>query len=125
MSSILKFKKTEGLLDRVSDLATIIDRLPLDISDEEAEGLVGALPPDTARSVSAIFSGSSTLMGPQITYWVIYYLLVVAFTYFYTDVMIRNQNLPENLQKNGSSSPVSGPANAPPSSSTGWCGASR
>ena len=54
-----------------------------------------------ARSVSAIFSGSATLMGPQIAYWTIYFLLVVAFTYFYTDVMIRNQNLPENLQKNG------------------------
>lgn len=34
-------------------------------------------------------------------YWTIYFILVVAFTYFYTDIMIQNQNLAENLQKNG------------------------
>jgi preprotein translocase subunit SecY len=34
-------------------------------------------------------------------YWFIYFLLVVGFTYFYTNVMIQNQNLGENLQKNG------------------------
>lgn len=34
-------------------------------------------------------------------YWVIYFTLVVAFTYFYTSVMIQNQNLAENLQRNG------------------------
>lgn len=35
------------------------------------------------------------------TYWVLYFLLVVAFTFFYTDVMIRQQNLPETLQRQG------------------------
>lgn len=34
-------------------------------------------------------------------YWVIYFTLVVAFTYFYTDITIQNQNLADNLQKNG------------------------
>lgn len=34
-------------------------------------------------------------------YWVIYFTLVVGFTYFYTDVMVQNQALGENLQKNG------------------------
>jgi preprotein translocase subunit SecY len=34
-------------------------------------------------------------------YWVVYFTLVVAFTYFYTDIMVQNQNLAENLQKNG------------------------
>ena len=34
-------------------------------------------------------------------YWLLYFLLVVAFTYFYTDVMFRQQNLPETLQKQG------------------------
>jgi len=34
-------------------------------------------------------------------YWVMYFTLVVGFTYFYTDVMIQNQNLAENLQRNG------------------------
>ncbi|MBK8796448.1 MAG: preprotein translocase subunit SecY [Anaerolineales bacterium] len=34
-------------------------------------------------------------------YWVFYFLLTAAFTYFYTDVMFRQQNLPETLQKQG------------------------
>jgi len=34
-------------------------------------------------------------------YWTFYFLLVVGFTYFYTDVMMQNQNLAENLQRNG------------------------
>jgi preprotein translocase subunit SecY len=34
-------------------------------------------------------------------YWGAYFLLVVGFTYFYTDVMVQNQNLAENLQKQG------------------------
>jgi preprotein translocase subunit SecY len=35
------------------------------------------------------------------SYWILYFLLVVAFTYFYTDVIFRQQNLPETLQKQG------------------------
>jgi preprotein translocase subunit SecY len=34
-------------------------------------------------------------------FWVTQFVLVVAFTYFYTDVMIQQQNLSENLQKQG------------------------
>jgi len=34
-------------------------------------------------------------------YWIIYFILVVAFTYFYTAVTFQQQNLPESLQKNG------------------------
>lgn len=34
-------------------------------------------------------------------YWLVYFVLVVAFTFFYTDVMIRQQNLPQNLQRQG------------------------
>ncbi len=34
-------------------------------------------------------------------YWVVEFVLVVAFTYFYTDVMIQNQKLGESLQKQG------------------------
>ena len=34
-------------------------------------------------------------------YWVAFFLLVVGFTYFYTSVMVQNQNLAENLQRNG------------------------
>jgi len=35
------------------------------------------------------------------TYWLFYFLLVVGFTFFYTDVMVQNQNLAENLQRQG------------------------
>ncbi|MCB0081970.1 MAG: preprotein translocase subunit SecY [Caldilineaceae bacterium] len=42
------------------------------------------------------------LMSPtNFVYWLFYFLLTVAFTYFYTDVMFRQQNLPETLQKQG------------------------
>jgi len=34
-------------------------------------------------------------------YWILYFLLVVAFTFFYTDVIFRQQNLPETLQRQG------------------------
>lgn len=34
-------------------------------------------------------------------YWVVEFALVVAFTYFYTDVMMQQQNLADNLQKQG------------------------
>lgn len=34
-------------------------------------------------------------------YWLFYFLLVVGFTFFYTDVMIRQQRIPENLQRQG------------------------
>lgn len=45
----------------------------------------------------------STQFGSQTTflYWFIYFLLVVGFTFFYTDVMVQQQNLPETLQKQG------------------------
>jgi preprotein translocase subunit SecY len=34
-------------------------------------------------------------------YWFVYFLLVVGFTFFYTDVMVQQQNVPETLQKQG------------------------
>ena len=58
--------------------------------------------------VAGFFSGSlatqiQDMFGNQdgFLYWFIYFWLVVGFTYFYTGVMIQNQNLGENLQKNG------------------------
>ncbi len=57
---------------------------------------------NTATTISNVFgSQGGTLLGGQIVYWVVYFLMVVGFTYLYTDVMIRNQNLAENLQRNG------------------------
>lgn len=43
----------------------------------------------------------STFSPTGTSYWFLYFLLVVAFTYFYTDVIFRQQNLPETLQKQG------------------------
>jgi len=34
-------------------------------------------------------------------YWILYFVLVVGFTYFYTAVTFQQQNLPDTLQKNG------------------------
>jgi preprotein translocase subunit SecY len=38
-------------------------------------------------------------------YWLIYFLMVIGFTYFYTDVIFRQQNLPEVLQNQGGAIP--------------------
>jgi preprotein translocase subunit SecY len=38
-------------------------------------------------------------------YWPLYFLLVVGFTYFYTDVIFQQSNMSENLQKQGASIP--------------------
>lgn len=59
-----------------------------------------------ARDVSTWFgrmaSGVANAFTPaNVVYWIFYFLLTVAFTYFYTDVMFRQQNLPETLQKQG------------------------
>ncbi|HML22142.1 MAG TPA: preprotein translocase subunit SecY [Aggregatilinea sp.] len=58
--------------------------------------------------IAGFFSGSAAvkiqdIFGNQqgFIYWFLYFWLVVGFTYFYTGVMIQNQNLGENLQKNG------------------------
>ena len=34
-------------------------------------------------------------------YWLLYFVLVIAFTYFYTDIIFQQQNLAENLQRQG------------------------
>jgi len=51
------------------------------------------------RSVANVVYNTFNTTGAS--YWVMYFLLVVAFTYFYTDVIFRQQNLPETLQKQG------------------------
>ncbi len=48
-----------------------------------------------ARSVTNIFSGTSGWYAPM------YFLMVVAFTYFYTDVLVQQQDLPGVLQRQG------------------------
>jgi preprotein translocase subunit SecY len=52
--------------------------------------------------VGSVALGVTTYLGPSSwLYWLLYFLFTVAFTYFYTDVMFRQQNLPETLQKQG------------------------
>lgn len=50
------------------------------------------------NAASVVFNAMSP---SNFVYWLLYFLLTVAFTYFYTDVMFRQQNLPETLQKQG------------------------
>jgi preprotein translocase subunit SecY len=54
-------------------------------------GVVGSI----ANFVYRVFS-------PQYDwYWIMYFVLVIGFTYFYTDVVFRQQNLADTLQKQG------------------------
>ena len=56
----------------------------------------------TVSWVSSIGSFLVTAFSPQNTiYWLLYFVLVVAFTFFYTDVIFRQQNLPDTLQRQG------------------------
>ncbi|MHB1133405.1 MAG: preprotein translocase subunit SecY [Chloroflexota bacterium] len=44
----------------------------------------------------------NTVLGPRSpAYWLLYFMLVVGFTFFYAMVMFQQQNLSENLQKYG------------------------
>lgn len=56
----------------------------------------------TVSWLSSIGSFLVTAFSPQNTiYWLLYFVLVVAFTFFYTDVIFRQQNLPDTLQRQG------------------------
>lgn len=48
-----------------------------------------------AGTVSAIFNSEGNI------YWILYFALVVGFTYFYTDIVFEQQNLAEMLQRQG------------------------
>ncbi len=64
-------------------------------SGQAAEGFVQ----NAAYWVDQIFN-------PQYNvYWPLYFLLVVGFTYFYTDTIFQQQNMAENLRKQGASIP--------------------
>jgi preprotein translocase subunit SecY len=53
----------------------------------------------TATKVQTLFGGTSNF------YWVTYFLLVVVFTFFYTNVLFQQQNYGENLKKVGAQIP--------------------
>lgn len=48
-----------------------------------------------ANTIYRVFDGRSHF------YYIMYFLLVIGFTYFYTDVVFQQQNLPETLQRQG------------------------
>ncbi len=52
-------------------------------------------PGDFASQVQEAFSGNSA------TYWILYFIMVVAFTFFYTEVLFTQQNYGENLKRIG------------------------
>jgi preprotein translocase subunit SecY len=54
---------------------------------------------NTATSIQSIFGGSSN------AYWVLYFLMVVGFTFFYTNVLFQQQNYGDNLKKVGARIP--------------------
>jgi len=51
--------------------------------------------PNLANNIANLFSGQTPW------YWPMYFLTVVGFTYFYTDVMVQQQDLPGSLQRQG------------------------
>lgn len=51
--------------------------------------------------LAAVSRGTATLFQNQIFYAALYFLLVVVFTYFYTAVVFKPQQIAENLQKQG------------------------
>jgi preprotein translocase subunit SecY len=52
-----------------------------------------------ALTVQNLFGGNSNF------YWILYFLMVVAFSFFYTDVLFSQQNYGENLKKVGAQIP--------------------
>ncbi len=56
----------------------------------------------TNETVASIATWISTTLSPQGNlYWILYFVLVVAFTFFYTAVIFQEQNLADTLQKQG------------------------
>jgi preprotein translocase subunit SecY len=54
--------------------------------------------------IAGVATGIVTWFSPNPhswPYWIMYFLMVVGFTYFYTDVIFKQQNLSENLQRQG------------------------
>lgn len=55
-----------------------------------------------SQAVASIAQGVVSLFDQgKIFYWVLYFIMVVGFTYFYTETIFQQQNMPENLQRHG------------------------
>jgi preprotein translocase subunit SecY len=54
------------------------------------------------QTVASIAQGIVGIFNQEMVfYWILYFVMVVGFTYFYTDVIFQQQNMPENLRKHG------------------------
>lgn len=57
--------------------------------------------------IATTFQNFGAFQDPRVApiaftlYWLFYFLLVVGFTFFYTDVMVKQQNIPQTLQRQG------------------------
>lgn len=62
----------------------------------------GGFVDNIATSVSR-FGSADPSVAPVgfAVYWLSFFILVVGFTFFYTDVMVRQQNIPQTLQRQG------------------------
>jgi preprotein translocase subunit SecY len=58
---------------------------------------------ETIRQIATWFQ--TNFGGVGNTYWVLYFLFVVGFTFFYTDVIFAQQNYGENLKRSGAQIP--------------------
>jgi preprotein translocase subunit SecY len=58
---------------------------------------------EIVRSVA--FFLQNNFGGISSTYWILYFVMVVAFTFFYTDVLFAQQNYGENLKRSGAQVP--------------------
>jgi preprotein translocase subunit SecY len=54
---------------------------------------------NTAAAIQRLFGGTSSF------YYIMYFLMVVAFTFFYTDILFAQQNYGENLKRVGAQIP--------------------
>jgi preprotein translocase subunit SecY len=62
--------------------------------------------PDAANTINKIAQSVLLFMnGNNAGYWVVYFLLVVVFTFFYTDVQFTQANFAENLRRSGAQIP--------------------
>ena len=58
---------------------------------------------ETVASIATWFQ--SVFGGVSDAYWIMYFLMVVGFTFFYTDVLFAQQNYGENLKRSGAQVP--------------------
>jgi len=56
-------------------------------------------PVDWVAKVATFIQNAFSSSGPF--YWILYFVFVVGFTYFYTDVLFQQQDLPETLRRQG------------------------